>query len=497
GRSRGAERSNGLAPGERMRQRTAIDVLQLTADGHAVRDPAGTQSAASGELREEMRRGLSLDGRIGREDQLADRALLEKGLELANAELLRADAVERRQVTHQHEVTPAVTARLLDGDHIGRRLHDAQKRGLPLRRGADRAQLLLGEHAATAAAHHRSQRAVERLRERARRGARVLQEMKGHALSRLRPDTRERTQGFDELGEAGRVLQNGSFIPGGSCRPAVIDDIFSCTFASTLWTASFTAAAMRSSSISRSSPITAGSICTRRVSCRPLMVTFTIPPPDSPTTSSAAISSWTFCMLACMACACFIRLLKLPFIWLSSFYGSNSLGDGRRAETLAKPLHTWVGLEGAARSIGLFLGGTLVGLRRGLSLWRDCRELQPNGLAVVLRQRLGQLLLHCRRPHDLAARVERQPHDCAFAADEHAMRRKLASEACQLERGNDGSPIFSAARCAGRGGARRPGSASRLRAPNLRPCQLSPYRLRASRSSRASRLSQRAPGEGS
>src|SRR6185312_9835338 len=446
GRSRGAERSNGLAPGERMRQRTAIDVLQLTADGHAVRDPAGTQSAASGELREEMRRGLSLDGRIGREDQLADRALLEKGLELANAELLRADAVERRKVTHQHEVTPAVTARLLDGDHIGRRLHDAQKRGLPLRRGADRAQLLLGEHAATAAAHHRSQRAVERLRERARRGARVLQEMKGHALSRLRPDTRERTQGFDELGEAGRVLQNGSFIPGGSCRPAVIDDIFSCTFASTLWTASFTAAATRSSSISRSSPITAGSICTRRVSCRPLMVTFTIPPPASPITSRAAISSWTFCMLACIAWACFTKLLKFPFIVSPQldglFYRPDGLGKGRCAEALAKALDARVGLEGAARSLGLLLGGALPGLGRGLCLPDHGGELQADRLAIVPRERLGELLLHGGSPHEFASGIEREAHHCTLPSDEHTMRCKLPRSALQVQRRKDRGPVL-------------------------------------------------------
>ena len=68
----------------------------------------------------------------------------------------------------------------------------------------------------------------------ARRRPSLLQEMEGHALGRLRPDAGEGSQRLDELREAGGVLQNGSFMPGGSCRPAVMLDIFSCTFASTL-----------------------------------------------------------------------------------------------------------------------------------------------------------------------------------------------------------------------------------------------------------------------
>src|SRR5579883_3496497 len=297
-----------------MSQSASIDVFELAADRDAVRDPAGAQPAASGELCEKMCCRFSLDGRIGSQNQLSHRPLFQDGLQLTDAELLRTHAIERRQMPHEHEVASAVAARLFNGDDVRRRLHCTKQRRLALRGRADRAQLLLREHATAPAARHAGQSAVESLRERARRRPPLLQQMKGHALRRLRPDAGKGTQRFDELGETGRVLQNGSFMPGGSCRPAVMEDIFSCTFASTLCTASFTAAAIRSSSISRSSLITAGSICTRRVSCRPLMVTFTMPPPASPTTSRAAISSWTFCMLACMAAACFIKLLKLPFI---------------------------------------------------------------------------------------------------------------------------------------------------------------------------------------
>ena len=44
------------------------------------------------------------------------------------ADLLRADAVQRRQPPHQHEVQAAVARRLLDGQLVGRSLDDAQQR---------------------------------------------------------------------------------------------------------------------------------------------------------------------------------------------------------------------------------------------------------------------------------------------------------------------------------------------------------------------------------
>jgi hypothetical protein len=94
--------------------------------------------------------------------------------------------------------------------------------------------------------------------------------------------------------------------PGGNATPDITEDMRCCVWVSTLLTASLMAAAMRSSSISRSSEITCGSICTRLTSCLPDMVTFTMPPPASPTTSMLAISSWAFFMLAWRAIACFI-----------------------------------------------------------------------------------------------------------------------------------------------------------------------------------------------
>ena len=93
--------------------------------------------------------------------------------------------------------------------------------------------------------------------------------------------------------------------------------------ASTLWTASLTAAAIRSSSISLSSPISPASMRTERTSCRPVIVILTMPAPASPSTSIEASSLCACCMSSCSFCACFINSPSPPFI-------ANRLRDRRK-----------------------------------------------------------------------------------------------------------------------------------------------------------------------
>src|SRR5207244_9346429 len=93
-----------LPPGERMRERAPVDVLELAADRHPVGDAAGADAAPQGELAQEMRGGLALDGRVGGENELAHLPFGENRFELAYAELLGPDAIERRQMTHQNEI---------------------------------------------------------------------------------------------------------------------------------------------------------------------------------------------------------------------------------------------------------------------------------------------------------------------------------------------------------------------------------------------------------
>src|SRR5438105_5918861 len=185
---------------------------------------------------------------------------------------------------------------------------------------AQRADLLFAEVVALRAAPHARKRAGERLRELVGAGAVVLQQMVGHALRRARSHARQHAQRLDQALEPLRggngvlVLQKGSLKPGGSPRPAVMPLIFSAMVDSTLRAASLKAAATRSSSISRSSPTSEGSMLTRFTSYLQVICTLTIPAPDWPSTSRVARLSCMRRMFSCICCACFISWPILPFI---------------------------------------------------------------------------------------------------------------------------------------------------------------------------------------
>src|SRR4051794_1143495 len=101
-----------------MGQRAAVHILELTTDGHAVRDAARADAALHSEIAEEMRSGLAFHRRIRGKNELAHLAFVENALELAHAELIWPDAIERREVTHQHEVVAAETSGLLHRHHV-------------------------------------------------------------------------------------------------------------------------------------------------------------------------------------------------------------------------------------------------------------------------------------------------------------------------------------------------------------------------------------------
>src|ERR1700733_7993794 len=88
--------AEGAPARKRMRQRAAIDVFKLTADRHPVRDATRAHALRGCDLAEEMGRRLALNRRIGGENELAHTASGENRGELAHAELLRPDPVERR-----------------------------------------------------------------------------------------------------------------------------------------------------------------------------------------------------------------------------------------------------------------------------------------------------------------------------------------------------------------------------------------------------------------
>src|SRR5690606_13876960 len=115
-----------LPASQRMRERAAVDVLELATDRHTVRNPARFDLATRGDLGNDVRGRVALDRRVRREDRLLHTAFREQGVELREAELVRTDAIEGRKMSHEHEITAAIAARLLDRGDVSRRFDDTE-----------------------------------------------------------------------------------------------------------------------------------------------------------------------------------------------------------------------------------------------------------------------------------------------------------------------------------------------------------------------------------
>src|SRR5207244_8539024 len=138
----------------------------------------------------------------------------------------------------------------------------------------------------------------------------------------------------------------------------------------------------------------------------------------------------------------------------------------RCAEALTQPLNARLGVEGAPCGGQLLLRDTPCEERRGLGPGAQHLELEPHRLAEVARQCLRELLLLRGGAHRLLARIVRQAHDWALAADEHTVARELARRPGELERVHDRGPRVAARRAGALpppGGARGAARAARSR----------------------------------
>src|SRR5690606_5715507 len=135
-----------------MRQCAAIDIFQLSAHGHTMSNAADFDAAAFGFFSDIVGGGFTFRGGIGSENQLFRSALCEALVELVNADLLRADAINGRQVPQQNEVFAVEVARLFDGKDICRRFHHTERTVATLLAAADVALTLLGKNTAPLAA---------------------------------------------------------------------------------------------------------------------------------------------------------------------------------------------------------------------------------------------------------------------------------------------------------------------------------------------------------
>ena len=107
--------------------------------------------------------GLAGHVRVGREHDLLDAVALHAREQLVDAEVLRLDAVERRERPAEHVVDAAVLVGALHREHVGRLLDDADERLVAPRVEADDAELLLGQVPALAAEADALLRLADRL----------------------------------------------------------------------------------------------------------------------------------------------------------------------------------------------------------------------------------------------------------------------------------------------------------------------------------------------
>src|SRR5262245_8867103 len=128
--------------------------------------------------------------------------------------------------------------------------------------------------------------------------------------------------------------------------------------------------------MSLSSPSNEGSIATLRTACLHVIVIFTRPAPDWPSTSIFASSSCALRMFSCICCACFMSWPSPPFImgsplvagWLARrlFRRTNGGRNDLGPEVAHEVAHERVGLDAlfgarlALRHLARFRGGDAV-----------------------------------------------------------------------------------------------------------------------------------------
>src|SRR5450432_1758199 len=119
------------------------------------------------------------------------------------------------------------------------------------------------------------------------------------------------------------------------------------------------------------------------------MVTFTMPPPDSPVTSMFATSACAFSTFSLSACACFMKLPILPRMLSPSsrsFDGTNGLRQQCRTEVLTQCLDSRIAFERGTRGGKLRKRCVLILARGRDGISCERLKFQAHRLAKMARQ---------------------------------------------------------------------------------------------------------------
>src|SRR5438552_11327640 len=139
-------------------QRHLVGILEVAADRDAACDPGDRADRVREPLGEVHRGGLALERRVRRDDNLLERhsprlRLVGARQELADAEAVGADPVDRRDRAVEDVVQALELAGPLEGEHVERLLDDTEPGLVPARGGADAAHRRGADVEAALAAH--------------------------------------------------------------------------------------------------------------------------------------------------------------------------------------------------------------------------------------------------------------------------------------------------------------------------------------------------------
>src|SRR5258708_11521782 len=255
---------------------------------------------------------LALNGGIRRDNDLVNAAVIYAFQQRRNPQLLRSNAVQRRDGPMQHMVDTIVRARLFNGRDVRRLLHHTNEALVAGCAGAVSAWVNVSDVATYRTKMKCFFKSMNRCRQCFgvfRAGAK---DVKCHPLRALTANARKLFQFIDESSHGlGKLGHEYPYIPG-SPRPPSIPPTLACMAWSTFRPASFTAAVTRSCSISTSPDFTAsGSILVSKTCFCPFILTVTAPPPD--------VASTTVCFsFSCSASACFCACCNMSCNWRAS-----------------------------------------------------------------------------------------------------------------------------------------------------------------------------------
>jgi hypothetical protein len=142
--------------------------------------------------------GLAVDGGVERQDDLADRFVVRACNQSIDGEVIRPDAVERRQRAPQHVVTRADRACPFQRPQVGDVGDHHDDRRIAARVGADGARALRIDVPACAADDDGVERRLQRGRERRHQRLALLDQVQRGAPGGARPEPRQSREQLDQ-----------------------------------------------------------------------------------------------------------------------------------------------------------------------------------------------------------------------------------------------------------------------------------------------------------